>query len=116
MAGPSDTVSRNEQLKAPMVVRFGKGNNTPHGMKFAVGGKAQGHKDKRGPQKDLLDPSGSSDSKESSEEEWPRCPSKKELAREKKKSQEDLSLLDSSCQGCNLLYLMGAPEEQCKGR
>ena len=40
MAGPSETVSRNEQPKAPTAVRFGKGNNIPHGMKFAVEGRA----------------------------------------------------------------------------
>ena len=69
MAGLSETVSRNERPKAPMAVRFGKGNNIPHGMKFTIEGRAQGHRDKRGPQKGLSDPSGSTDSEESSEEE-----------------------------------------------
>ena len=96
MAGLSETVSRNEQPKAPTAVRFGKGNNIPHGMKFAVEGRARGHRDKRGPRKGLLDPSGSSDSKESSEEERPRRSGKKEPAREKRRSQEDPSSSDSS--------------------
>ena len=96
MAGPSETVSRNEQPKTITAVRFGKGNNIPHGMKFAIVSKAQGHKDKRGPQKDSSGPSDSSESEESSEEEQPRHPSKKGPARGKKKPQEDPSLLDSS--------------------
>ena len=72
MAGPGEKVSRNEQPKPRMAIRFGKGNNIPDGMKFAVGREAWGYKDKQGPQKDSSDPSDSSDSEESSGEEQPR--------------------------------------------
>ena len=95
MAGPSETVSRKKQWKAPTAVRFGKGNNIPHGMKFAVGRETQGHRDKKGPQKDSSDPSNSSDSEESSGEEQPRKHGGRGPGKGKKR-RKDLSLTDSS--------------------
>jgi len=47
MAGHGDTVSRHERLGVPTSVTFGKGNNIPHGMKFAIKGKEDKGKNRR---------------------------------------------------------------------
>ena len=55
MAGQANTVSRHERLVAPTAVRFGRGNNIPHGMKFTAKGKA--HDDSSGEESDPSEPS-----------------------------------------------------------
>ena len=62
MAGQGETVTCNERLQMPTSVRFGRGNNIPHGMKFATGDK---NRDRRkegrdGPGSDKPSNSGSS--------------------------------------------------------
>ena len=39
MAGQGETVACNKHLQMPTSVRIGRGNNIPHGMKFAAGNK-----------------------------------------------------------------------------
>ena len=59
MAGQANSVSRHEWLVAPTAIRFGRGNNIPHGMKFAAKGKV--HDDSSGEESDQSEPSNDPD-------------------------------------------------------
>ena len=60
MAGQANTVSWHKRLVAPTAVRFGRGNNIPHGMKFAAKGKV--HNNSSGEESDPSEPSDDLDS------------------------------------------------------
>ena len=62
MAEQGETVTRNERLQIPTSVRFGRGNNIPHGLKFAAGDKNRNRRKEGqdGPGSDKPSDSGSS--------------------------------------------------------
>ena len=72
IAGLSRTIPRNERRNVPTSVKFGKGNNIPHGMKFIAKGNPSKKRSRRSSTpSDNSDPSDPSSDGNSSEVEEP---------------------------------------------